>query len=419
MFGPILIFDKSALQGLSVDESCWLGQFYSSNITPLFYVETLADLEKEVRRGRTPEQVVGDIARKTFVLAANANTHHGPMLLADLMGQTIDMSRFGPVLGSGKSVVTGDTAGVIFKQAPEIDALHRWQAGRFLEVEREYARVWRRTLGTLDLDASYRTFRPLIENLSRPRDLRGAKEMADSLLRDPRMRDVQLPFAFALLNVPAELQPSIYGRWWQAGSPLLHDFAPYAAHVLTVELFFHLALSADLISKDRASNKADIAYLYYLPFCMLFTSSDGLHAKTVPLFLRDRQQFVSGPDLKDDLRRLDEHYMQLPADVRSEGIRSFAKNPPEEGDYLTCRLWDHFLPNWRDKAKNRKETSPEEEKALLSMMNRMLHGEPASQYVGIDEAAFVIVEHKVPPQMGKWRILPPGVENQKPSDRDD
>jgi hypothetical protein len=39
-----------------------------SNITPLFYIETLADLEKEVRAGKTPEQVVGEIVtcpRKT------------------------------------------------------------------------------------------------------------------------------------------------------------------------------------------------------------------------------------------------------------------------------------------------------------------------------------------------------------------
>ncbi len=54
--GPILIFDKSTLQSLSVDESVWLDAFYLSNITPLFFVETLADLEKEVATGRTPEK---------------------------------------------------------------------------------------------------------------------------------------------------------------------------------------------------------------------------------------------------------------------------------------------------------------------------------------------------------------------------
>ena len=47
--GPILIFDKSTLQGLNVDEAVWLDNFFMANITPLFFIETLADLEKEVR----------------------------------------------------------------------------------------------------------------------------------------------------------------------------------------------------------------------------------------------------------------------------------------------------------------------------------------------------------------------------------
>jgi hypothetical protein len=49
--GPILIFDKSALQALSVDETNWLDNFFLTNITPLFLTETLADLEKEVGTG--------------------------------------------------------------------------------------------------------------------------------------------------------------------------------------------------------------------------------------------------------------------------------------------------------------------------------------------------------------------------------
>lgn len=44
--GPILIFDKSALQGLRLRETALLNTLFLTNITPLFYVETLADLEK-------------------------------------------------------------------------------------------------------------------------------------------------------------------------------------------------------------------------------------------------------------------------------------------------------------------------------------------------------------------------------------
>ncbi len=49
--GPSALFDKSFLQSLSVDESVWFDHFFSANISPLFYIETLADLDKEMSRG--------------------------------------------------------------------------------------------------------------------------------------------------------------------------------------------------------------------------------------------------------------------------------------------------------------------------------------------------------------------------------
>ncbi len=73
--GPIIIFDKSTLQNLRTDEACWLDALYLPNITPLFFVETLADLQKQVVKGRTAEQVVGNLADKTPPQAC-ANVHH-------------------------------------------------------------------------------------------------------------------------------------------------------------------------------------------------------------------------------------------------------------------------------------------------------------------------------------------------------
>jgi hypothetical protein len=62
--GPIPIFDKSLIEMLSPDEAVWLGQLYRVNIVPVFLVETLADLEKEVAAGRTPEQSSGGSPRR-------------------------------------------------------------------------------------------------------------------------------------------------------------------------------------------------------------------------------------------------------------------------------------------------------------------------------------------------------------------
>jgi hypothetical protein len=44
--GPILIFDKSLFQSLNVDQAAWVDNIFLTVITPLLFVETLANLEK-------------------------------------------------------------------------------------------------------------------------------------------------------------------------------------------------------------------------------------------------------------------------------------------------------------------------------------------------------------------------------------
>ena len=73
--GPITLFDKSTLQSLTIDEAVWFDTFYFPSMTPLFFVETLADLEKEMRNGRSPEEFVGALAEKT-PLGGGVNIHH-------------------------------------------------------------------------------------------------------------------------------------------------------------------------------------------------------------------------------------------------------------------------------------------------------------------------------------------------------
>src|SRR5713226_7388381 len=96
--GPILIFDKSLLEALSPDEAVWLGQFYSVNMTPLFFVEVLADLELvDIPKGRTAERIVARLAEKTSVLTVDANAHHDRMCEGELLGYEVEMNGF-PVL---------------------------------------------------------------------------------------------------------------------------------------------------------------------------------------------------------------------------------------------------------------------------------------------------------------------------------
>lgn len=406
--GPITIFDKSALQGLNIDEACWFGNFYRSNITPLFFVETLADLEKEVRDGRTPEEVVGNLASKTPALGAHVNIPHNELCISNLLGQRVAMDRV-PVIHGGRFFTSEGRRGFSFGPPPEFEAFQRWQDGQFLEVERRFANGWRRTLAELDLEGLYKHIRGLGNGEVRVRTLQEAKAWSERFVRGDGRRYLTLRAALELLSVPDDLVPEIVTRWKAADGPALPEFAPYAAYVLCVDLFFQLAIGADLISRRRASNKVDIAYLYYLPFCMVFISNDKLHAKTAPLFLSEDQTFLKGDELKGDLHRLDEHYAALPAQIRERGIISFAAYPPLDGDYLTSALWDRFLPGWRSSARSqrRKEGST---KIMPWMSRAMEAARTAEGFADVEDADLVFVQRRVPIRMGKWRLLPPGVK---------
>ena len=150
------------------------------------------------------------------------------------------------------------------------------------------------------------------------------------------------------LGVMEGLHQQTLKRWVKSGKPPLAGFAPYTAFILEVEIFFQIALTAQLISSERASNQLDIAYLFYLPFCMMFVSSDRLHRRCAPLFLRANQQFVWGPDLKANLGQINEHYLELPESTREEGVYSFAEEPPPIGNQAVRNLWTQLLPMWRD-----------------------------------------------------------------------
>jgi hypothetical protein len=99
--GPILIFDKSLLQSLNVDEAMWLDNFFLTAIAPLFFVVTLADLEKEVHGGRTPELVVGCLAQNTPGLQSHMAAHNRTLLWAVLNGQKIPWTAAFPAPADG------------------------------------------------------------------------------------------------------------------------------------------------------------------------------------------------------------------------------------------------------------------------------------------------------------------------------
>lgn len=261
--GPIALFDKSFLQSLSTDESVWFDYFFLAVVCPIFYVETLADLAKEPTKSRSAEAIVRDIANKFPEMGASPCIYHHEMCIQDLLGNHVPMD--GRVPRPGGRLVK---SGTIYDPSHEEIAFQRWQRGQFQEVERLAAATWRANLAALDLGALAKELRGLGMDGKTCKSLEQARDLAREVVTGKDKLHSRLALAVHLFQIPAYLHPQIIDVWTAAGQPTLDKFAPYAAHVLTIEVFFQLSLAAGLIATERTSNRTDIAYLFYLPFCI-------------------------------------------------------------------------------------------------------------------------------------------------------
>lgn len=406
--GPITLFDKSFLQALNVDEAMWFDHFFIANICPLFYVETLADLDKSVREGRTPEDEVRFIADKTPTMHGMPCTYHGTMCLGELMGHPVPMTGQIPVFG-GRHVKADGKRGVVFDETPEAQAFSRWQRGEFQQVERQHAHAWREALRTLDLPALAEKFQALGINGKNCNSLAAVKEIAAGIVRSKEKPFDRIALAFNLLGIPRQYHTQIIQRWSIVGYPAFSDYAPYVAHVLEVEIFFQIALAAHHISSERASNRADIAYLFYLPFCTAFVSGDNLHRRCAPLFQRKDQEFLWAPDLKADLKQANAHFYTFPEDVKAKGIMAFAHRPPGGDDSLMVQLWDHHLSGWRNGFADSIITEPVRNVKLAEEIKRMSQSKPLSpDEIDFDskDADSVAIQRMVTKRRGNWWQLP-------------
>lgn len=361
------LFDKSFLQSLSVDESVWFDRHFMPVVCPVFYAETLADLAKEPTERGPAEKEVSNIAAKFPEMSGYPCASHFTMAIGDLLGHPVPMDGRVPLAG-GRFVQSGDQRGIVFDESPEALAFTRWQRGEFLALERLYASSFRRALVDLDLREQRAALRSFGIDGKVVNSLDDAQAIVSGIVTGDDKRFERLRVAITFFSVPQHLHESILERWHESGRPSLPEFAPYTAFALTIELFFQVALAADLISTERPSNRMDIAYLFYLPFCQVFISGDRLHRKCAPLFMRGDQEFVWELDLKADLGRMNAHYLALPEAERERGVMKFAKGPPKTGDFLTTKIYDRFGKHWRRKPDEIKIRDRQTEKALVDKL---------------------------------------------------
>lgn len=402
-----------------MDESVWFDAFFLTNVTPLFYVETLADLEKAVAKGRSPESVVGMLAAKT-PNGATPNVHHRSLISAELQGAPVPMTLGQIPVSPGKRMRAPDgTTGVHIDEFPEEAALHRWKDHEFLAIERSIAKLWRAELAVHDPRRVIEWVTGAVPVRNPTTELSALKEDIDAYCA--REDEQVLRVALELLGVPEASAEQVVERWQQAGRPGLEQFAPYTTHVFKVDLLYYLGMKHKLIYTGRASNKIDMAYLYYLPFSMVFVSGDKLHHKTAPLFLRENQSYVEAKELKAALRELDMHYDRLPEEIKARGVMRFARQPPAELDNTVTRLWDRHMPRWRENADQPESDDAEAAKPVsdaAEFRDRIERAQPVEldPAVDVEAADYFVIRRQIPVTKGKWRLLPEQLEERDAGD---
>src|SRR6266567_8479914 len=71
-----------------------------------------------------------------------------------------------------------------------------------------------------------------------------------------------------------------FSRFDDRGPFFMHAVVPYTVRCMRLALIFHFSLAFRLIS-TRSTNRLELEYLYYVPFCNVFSSGDALHQALV------------------------------------------------------------------------------------------------------------------------------------------
>jgi hypothetical protein len=81
----------------------------------------------------------------------------------------------------GKVVELDGKKGIFYSKSSEEEALDRWHNGEFLDVERQFAKMWRRELSNINHDKEYAFFQQWFL-MGRPETLAEVKTLADAYI---------------------------------------------------------------------------------------------------------------------------------------------------------------------------------------------------------------------------------------------
>ena len=300
-----ILFDKSIIIGLSLENFKSLSYYFSPFIIPPLIDELIEELGKggDINDLKKKLQI---LSVKCIPFRSKTITTYDHFLLANLMGESIPLDGRIPV-NRGIMVRHKDgTTAYIMEESEDVKTLRRWSEGKFSDSDIKEGQKIRRikniikeipkTLKELDTDLDSH-----LQQLSTFSEL--GNFVDERLSISEKNKTEQLieglysgHFHNSLRNV---LLKEVLEKWKKQGALPLSQYASYAFYCLRLSMIYNIGIKCNLIKTSKAQNTYfDLQYIYYLPFCHFFSSSDNFHKDISSIFLRSNQKFLEKKDLE-------------------------------------------------------------------------------------------------------------------------
>ena len=378
--GPTIILDKSSLQALSKKELIILNKLYYVNVPPILPIEILADLKKVKDPEAINEKTVIEISNKLIQNDNAFNVHYNNMIISSLLGKNYINERRTIVRAKSKVRYKNDKIGFVVEESEEEIAVKEWQKGNFSESEKILALKWRNYIKQIDLQNLKKKWAGVKNKVPECNSISKLLSLTDNFLANIPMQK-ELLFTFLEgLNLDQQFSSRIFYRWESENFKFIKDFAPYFYFVNRIDTAFHIGLVYNLISaKNSDKTFIDLQYLYYLPFCNIFSSNDNFHKNFGANFLFKDQTFVNGDKLKADLANIISQLESKDSELKFDWSENFHLEPPDNEESITYRMWKKYIPFWRPLWFYKKSNYPQKDEKLSSELS-----ERVKQYENID-----------------------------------
>lgn len=373
-----ILLDKSALQRLSHDELLRLSRHYMVAAPQVLVFELLGDLTKDEAKPEKSEAMVQALSRNLRAAMPKVCADAREMATGSLLGRPVPMTGQIPMAGGIPIVDNEGKHGVVFDEAPEMEAMFRWHLGRFTEDERAQSLHWRQSTKALDMEAFQRFLRKIHSRLDGVKTIPQVVTYVDHVLASPNHQRLFAQWASVEARAVGRTQEMVLKRWDHLKPPNLQAFAPYAHHFLRVSMAFYIGLNVGAIT-TRKSNWIDVEYLRYLPFCQVFATGDQLQVDLARELMRNNQEMIAADDLKADMARLIAWWDGLSKDERHEEAAEFGSQPPDLDGSPTAALWrKKFGPRKKGRGNLALKMTPEQNKALLEKLRPQMEAAQAA-----------------------------------------